>query len=86
MYNVIQKYMQNLTIDKLNMLCNKNNVFMSSDELSFSYNFIMKNWEIILSNPQSFNIDKYKDNFTSENFIKIKNLYKYFYAKYSNYL
>ncbi len=86
MYRVIEKYMNSLDIIKLNTLAIKKEIFLSEEELEFSFNFIKKNWNTILSNPKSFDITKYKNIYSEENYIKIKNLYLEFYNKYSHYL
>ncbi len=85
MYNMIEKYMNNLTKENFNLLANKKNIFFSNEELEFSFNFIKKNWNQIFSNPASFDITKYKNNFTNDNFIKIKNLYIESLNKYGHY-
>ncbi len=86
MYKVLEKYINNLTEEKVKILAQKNNIILSDNEISFTYNFIKKNWNTILSNPKAFNIDKYKDNYEEENFIKIKKLYITQITKYSRYI
>lgn len=86
MYKLIQNYMNNLDLEKFNMIAIKNDVFLSKEELDFSYNFFKKNWETYLSNPNLFNLEKYKKYYSEENFIKIKKLYSFYYSKYHHYL
>ncbi len=86
MFNLIERYLNNLTIQDLNNLAITKEIYLSDKELSFSYDFIKKNWKTILSNHGVFDIDKYKNNYSEENFIKIKKLIKEYSIKYNNYL
>ncbi len=86
MFILIERYINNLTIHDLNNLAISKGIGLSNDELEFSYQFIKKNWKTILSNHGVFDIDKYKNNYSEENFIKIKKLIKEYTIKYSNYL
>lgn len=86
MYNVINKYMNELTREKLDLLSKKNDIYLSDEELEFSYVFLKKNWNIFLTNPAAFDISKYKSNYSTENFIKIKNIYLKSINKYSKFL
>lgn len=86
MYILIERYINNLTINDLNYLALNNNINLSSDELNFSFAFIKKNWKTILGNHGVFDIEKYRSHYTVENFEKIKQLYKELKIKYSNYL
>ena len=86
MFFIIKRYIDNMSIHDLNNLAISKNIYLTQEELDFSYDFIKKNWMNILSNKGLFDIDKYQDRFSEENFIKIKNLYKEMLFKYSNYL
>ena len=86
MHTLIERYMNNLTIEDLNIFLLKKEINLNSDELDFTYKFIKKNWNQILSNPNSFNINNYRDKYTSINFNKINNLIKESYLKYRKYL
>lgn len=86
MHTLIERYMNNLTIEDLNKFLLKKEINLNSDELDFTYRFIKKNWNQILSNPNSFNINNYRDKYTSINFNKINNLIKESYLKYRKYL
>ena len=70
--------LQNLAISK--------GIDLSKEELDFSFSFIKKNWKNVLSNYNSFDLDKYKDKFSEENFMKINKLYKDLLFKYGRYL
>lgn len=86
MYNLISRYMAKLTKDDVNNFAISKNVTLSSEELDFTYLFIQKNWEQIIKNPKLLNLDRYKDNFSPDNFFKIKKLFNEYSAKYQNLL
>ena len=86
MYTLIERYINNMNIYDLQNLAISKGIDLSQEELDFSFNFIKKNWKNILLSHGSFDIEKYKDNFSSENFIKIKQLIKESIVKYSKYL
>ena len=86
MYILIERYMNKLTIDDVNKFALKNNINFSEDELNFSYNFVKNNWKTIISNHGMFNISKYKEKFSEENFNKLQVLIKQYSVKYRDYL
>lgn len=86
MFILIKRYIDNMSIHDLNNLAISRGIGLDNEELEFSYNFIKKNWQNILSNKGLFDIDKYKDRFSEVNFIKIKELYKEMLLKYGSYL
>lgn len=86
MYNLIRRYMENLKIDQLNNFAIKNNVFLSEDELKFTYEFVKKNWDPIFRNPNLLNLERYKEHYSAENFEKIQKLIQFYYQKYGHLL
>ena len=86
MFNIIERYMNKITIDDVNNFAQKNNIFLSAEELNFTFQFIKKNWQAIISNPSLLDLDRYKNRFSEENLIKIKKLFKEYSIKYKNYL
>lgn len=78
--------MNKLKLEDISNFATNKGINLSENELVFTYEFIKKNWESILGNPKLFNIDRYKSNYTQDNFIKIKKIYKEYLQKYSNYL
>lgn len=86
MFNIIERYIDKLSIEDVNNFAIKNNIYLSPEELNFTYAFIKKNWQPILSNPNMLNLDRYKDKFSEENLLKIKKLFKEYSIKYKNYL
>lgn len=86
MFGLIERYIDNMSIDDLNNLAISKGIYLNPEELDFSYKFIKKNWKTVLGNAYFFDIDKYKNKFSEENFIKIKKLANEAIAKYGNYL
>lgn len=86
MKHLIEKYIDNLSIGDVNLFLNKNNINLNRQELEFTYNYIKKNWNQILSDPNSFNFENYKNVYTSINYNKLNNLINEYRAKYSKYL
>lgn len=86
MFILIERYIDNSTIQDLNNLAIGKGIVLCPEELEFSYDFIKKNWKTVLSNHGKFNVEKYKDRFSEENFTKIKMLIKEYTLKYSHYL
>ncbi len=82
MYNLVKRYMDNLTIDQVRDFAIKNNVELSEEELTFTYDFVKKNWELIFRNPNLFNLERYKDRFSEANYQKIQKLIQFYYQKY----
>lgn len=86
MYNMITRYLSKLTKDEVNTFARNKNITLTDDELNFTYNFIKKNYESILKNPKLFNIERYSNNYSKENFSKITKVWHEYIQKYANYL
>ena len=86
MRNMINRFMNNLTIEDVNNFAISKGITFEENELLFTYEFIKKNWEVMIDNPKLFNIDRYKNNFKEETFLKVKKLFNEYFQKYSNYL
>ncbi len=86
MYNIIERYIKNLSKEQVNNFALKNNVNLSGLELDFLYVFIKKNYKEVLANPSLLNLDRYKTKFSEENFVKIKKLFNEYLSKYGSYL
>ncbi len=86
MYNIIERYMDKLTKEDVNRFAQNNNVFLSEEELDFTYLFVKKNWSTVIANPNTLNLDRYKDKFSEENLLKIKKLFKEYSIRYKNFL
>lgn len=86
MFNLISRYMNKITKEDINNFALNKNIYLSDEELLFTYEFIKKNWNQILSNPNILNLDRYKNKYSEENFNKIKILFNEYYSKYHKYL
>jgi hypothetical protein len=86
MFSLIERFMNNLTKETLNGYAKNANINFSEEELDFAYRFTKKNWQSILANHGIFNIKKYADKFTPENYQIILKLYKENLQKYNHYL
>ena len=86
MYNLVKRYMENLSVDQVNDFAQKNNVFLSKSELNFTYTFVKKNWEMIFRNHNLLRLERYKEQFSEENFQKIQKLLIMYYQKYGHLL
>lgn len=78
--------MKILKKEDINNFAIRKNIFLNNDELNFTYDFIKKNWQDIIKNPNMLDIDRYKSKFSQENFPKVKQLLKESIQKYSSYL
>ena len=74
MLNLIEPYINNLSKNDINNFALNNNIKLNNNELDFIYNFIKSKYKEILNNPNNFNLVKYKNNFSNENFIKINKI------------
>ena len=86
MYQIIERYINKMSIDDVLNFANTINVNLSDDELNFTYKFIKKNWNQILFNPSSLNLERYKNVYSEENYNKINILIKEYYQKYRRFI
>ena len=84
MNKLIERFMNNLTKEKVQIFALSKNINLNEQELDFTYEFIKKNYQVILSNPSLLNMELYKNQFSNENFIKINKLINEYYTKYHN--
>ena len=75
-----------MTKEDINNFAISKNIFLSSEELDFTYNFVKKNYKNFLQNPKVFNIERYKNNYSEENYPKIVKVFNEYYQKFANYL
>lgn len=78
--------MEKLKKEDIQNFAIKNNVILSEEELAFTYQFVKKNWKIVLSNPNAFNLERYKDKFSEENYLKMNRLLKEYMTRYQSFL
>lgn len=74
MYNIVKNYVTVMKKEDIRHFANKNNLTTTNEEIDFIYDFIKNNYEHILKNPSSFDINNYKDKFSNENFIFLTTL------------
>ena len=86
MYNLIKRYMDKLTKEEVQSFAMKNNIILTEEELNFTYTFVKKNGEMIIRNPNLLQFDRFKDQFSTENFVKIQRLFVMYYQKYGHLL
>jgi len=86
MYNLIKRYISNMTREHVNEFALKNNVQLSESELNFTYEFVKKNWEEFIRNPNLLNLERYRQHYSEENFVKIQKLYAMYFQKYGHLL
>lgn len=78
--------MDKVTKNDIDNFAKKNNIFLTPEELDFTYTFVKKNWQTVIANPSMLNLDRYKDKFSEENLLKIKKLFKEYSIRFKNYL
>lgn len=86
MFNIVDKYMQNLSISDVDNFAKKKNIILSPEELEFTYTFVKRNYKEMLQNPKLFNIDRYKGKYSADNFDKIKKVFTEYFSKYQRFL
>ena len=86
MINLVEKFMDRLTIDEVNNFAIKKGVHLTESELEFTYNFVKKNWKNVLANPTLLNLDRYSNIYSSSNLQKIKVIFNEYSQKYQRFL
>ncbi len=86
MYNIIEKYVNKLSINDINTFLTSKMINLSESELEFAYSFIKKNWASVVSNPQLLNFDRFNNKFSSNNLMKLKKLFNEYLTKYQQFL
>jgi len=82
MQDMISYYIEKLTKEDIKKFALQKQINLSPNELDFTYNFIKNNYQVVLSNPHSFDFSLYQKHYSKDNFNKINNLIKI----YLNYL
>lgn len=86
MYNIIERFINNMTKEDINNFALKKGANLSQNELEFTYNFIKTNYKTILNNPKLLDLERYRNKYTKENFEKISKVFQEYFQKYSRYL
>ena len=85
MNNLLKKYINTLTIDKLNELLIKNDIKLSNNELLVLLNLIKDNFDDILINDTKY-LKILKEKIDIDNYNRIENLFNYYKNRYKVYL
>lgn len=86
MFGIIDNYMKNITKEDVNKFAKSKNVFLDEEELTFTYEFVKRNYKEIIKNPSLFKIERYKNKYKGNNFEKIKKVYIEYFSKYQRFL
>lgn len=84
MYDIINRYINKMTKDDVKNFALTQNIQLNNEEASFIYTFLKKNWEELLGNPNGLIMEKYRNQFSEENYNKINNLVNYYRSTYLN--
>lgn len=82
---LIKKYINNLTIDKLNEFMINNNINLNNDELVFLLELIKTNIDDILVNSLKY-LNILKEKIRINEFNKLETLFLYYKNRYQGYL
>ena len=83
MINLIANYIENMNIYDLKTFLENNNIYLSNEELEYTYHFIINNWKNFINNPNSFVFSNYKDKYSEENYTKLNDLINTYKNKYN---
>lgn len=83
---IIEKYINNLTINNINDFAIKNNIFLTEKEQKIFYNIIKKYYKDIINGNDEKVINYLKETLDEEKFTNVMNLYKKYKTKYQSYL
>jgi len=86
MHGMINAFIKNLRKEDVNEFALNNNVYLSEQELNFTYLFVKEHGPELVKNPDMLDLQKYKSYYTEENFLKIEKLLKEYLMKFKNYL
>lgn len=86
MFHIIERYINIMNKEDVKKFATKNNINLSEEELEFTFQFVKKNWKTILGNPNSFQFERYKNNYSEENYQKMNRLINEYRVKYQSFL
>lgn len=72
LYNLVESTINKLSLNDIFNFASKSNINLSNEEAQFILNFLKANWYSLLKKQDISVLDKYKDNFSSDNFTKIR--------------
>ena len=82
----IKNYISKLKKEQIMSFALMHNIVLSQPELDFTYDFIKNNYEDIIKNYDSFDLEKYHQYYSDTNFSKIKVLFKEYSEKFKPFL
>nr|MBP3258788.1 hypothetical protein [Bacilli bacterium] len=86
MISIIKNYINNISIDGLNILLTKNDIYLNNDELNILYKYLKNDWYTFIYNDPTPILNDIKNRFTPDNYNKLYELYILAKEKYKNYL
>ena len=86
MISIIRNYINNLNIDDLNIILNKNNIYLDNHELNTLYNYLKNDWYTFIYEDPTPILNDLKNKLTLNNYNKLYNVYIMAKEKYKNYL
>ena len=86
MISIIRNYINNLNIDDLNIILNKNNIYLDNHELNTLYNYLKNDWYTFIYEDPTPILNDLKNKLTLNNYNKLYNIYIMAKEKYKNYL
>ncbi len=81
MFQLIKNYISKMTPMDIDNFAKKNGIYLSDQELDFTFRFVKKNYEALYANPY-LDLTKYKSHYSDENFDKMMKLINEYRAKY----
>jgi len=85
MFVLLKNYIEKMTVEDVDNYAKRNDIYLSDNELDFTYNFIKKNYEALYANP-NIDLSRFKSNYSLENYEKIIKLINNLKIKYAQYL
>ena len=74
MNNLIRSYIKNLTEDDVRSWSARKGILLTDEESEYAFKYIKNNYDNVLNNPESFNIEEHEKKFSKENYQKLKEL------------
>ena len=85
MINLIESYINILSLDKMNSFLKQNDIILNNEESSFLINYIKENWYQLIYKPDK-HLDIIKENISYNNYNKLYEIYIRYKNEYINYL
>jgi len=82
MDGIINNYVKKMTIIDIDGFARKQGIIFNEKELNFVMEFIKKNWQELLHNPDSLVLERYQNYFTEENYKKLEKVIKEYRQRY----